>query len=330
MSGVRIAITGPALRCGIVAALLSRQWAGLGREIVVDAHWAAEDGEVLLRPGFARFHGEIDFNAVGHTSCRPALAYDVEVGDDRVALPLTPFGVATRGVAFHHFWLRAANMGEGRPLSDYSLALRLHQAGKALDGALIERLQIDSGLWVACNAYARALLEHAGVREVATTDSCEIVIDCDAREGGWVGNVIAICADGSIPGLEWLTSVNAARRIAKLAANLDRAGPAQREYNRLTDHEAERVSDMRVLLCGDSPAPSLNRKIALFEACGRIPLEDHEVFTQHEWLAALWATGHRPARYDRMGDIAPEAELKRWLNELGAQIEQISAQAIPS
>lgn len=330
MSGARILVRGPAMRCAIVAVLLSRQWAGLGREIVVDADWGGESGEVLLRPGYARFDQEIGFDPEGLPKMRPAFAYDVACGEQRISLPFSLFGMANGGVAFHHFWLRAQSLGETIPLAGYSLALQYHFAGSAPDNALLARLPLEHGIWVAREAYVRSLLGSAQVHEAKVSGDCDLIIDCGAQEVRWNGDTIAVYVDTTLPGIEWLASANAARRIAKLAARPRDTGPARREYIRLASQEAARIADMETLLLGGSPSPALGRKIAVFEACGRIPMEDFEIFTQPEWLAALWAKGHRPARHDRLADAMPEADLKRWLGALGAQIGELSAQGVPA
>ena len=326
MSRAIIAIRGPALRCAIIAALLARQWSGLGRRIVVKPDWSGEGGELLLRPGFARFHGEIRLDGKALGDGRVAFAYDVDCGDGTVSLPFAPFGIANRGVAFHHYWRRAEALGEMAQLTDYALALALHEADRTPDKQLLARLRVEQGVWVGREAYARTLLAHSGVEEGGAGEICDLAIDCDAPHDDWIDNTLRLHIAADIPGIEWLACVNAARRIVRLAADLPSAGPARREYLRLARHEHERIADMRALLAAATPTPALERKVALFTACGRIPMEDFEVFTQPEWLAALWAKDHRPARHDRMADAMPPADLTRWLRELGAQIRQLAGQ----
>ena len=195
MSGQRIAIIGPAMRCGMVAALLARQWVGLGRRLLVLADWSNESGEVLMRPGFARFHGEIGLDV---PKGRPAFAYDVETEGGTVTLPFAPYGIANRGVAFHHFWTRANMLGDEVQLADYSLALRLHGTEQS-DPSMIAGLPLETGLWVVRGDYAKALLKHASTDEGGTLESCDLVIDCGAEASSWSGRTIAIHAEASPP-----------------------------------------------------------------------------------------------------------------------------------
>jgi tryptophan halogenase len=107
------------------------------------------------------------------------------------------------------------------------------------------------------------------------------------------------------------------------------------EFNRQTDFEYERIRDFIILhykaterddtpfwrYCRDMDVPvTLERKIDLFRANGRIFREDDELFAEESWIQVLLGQGMIPAGYDPLVDVTPEAEIERFLADVEAVI----------
>ncbi len=334
MSADRIIVCGPAVRVGIVGAYLAARWASEGRELVIVAEDEETDEAVLLRPGFERFHGEVGLAPDTLSGAAPALATSVPTHDGVIEFPFSPFGMANAGVDFHHYWQRAGKVSEQPGLPEFSLALALADKAERAD---LSKLPVAVGLRISRRAYSQALLslaERHGAQLDPVFDASvsehSLLVDCrnsNARPR-WEGTQLVVASDHDIDGIESAICIGAARRLVALMADLGNNSAEQAEYNRLAEQEVERIADMRELLaCVDPRSTSrqaLKRKVDLFEACGRIPTEDFEVFLPPEWLAALWSRGVRPRRHDRMASAMPEADLLQWLAALRRQIGEIA------
>ncbi|MEL7444636.1 MAG: tryptophan 7-halogenase [Pseudomonadota bacterium] len=331
MSDKRIAIVGPALKAGVIGAYLAARWAAPGQEVIIQPEAESEsDGPLLLRPDHERFHAEIGLSRAAQSG-NPAFAFRVETSRGAVSLPFSPHGLTNGGVAFHHFWHRANSITEQPDLPDFSLALALEKALALPD---LAQVSLEAGWTVQRAKYATALLELARengaiISSPEEANSAHVVIDCriNSAEPGWSDGKVTVTGCPDIPGLDWQICANAARRLVGLIGDAKDFESEQLEYSRLARSELDRIDDMRELLFAMDPfkteRPSLKRKIDLFEACGRIPTEDFEVFGQAEWLAALWERGIRPRRHDRMANAMPEGDLLKWLSMLRKQIEQV-------
>ncbi len=344
MSVERIHVIGPAHRVAIVGAMLARRWAGERRELLLSPDQGAVVGAIVARPDQRIVHAELGVGLeelIQLAEAVPTFAAEVQGASGDVALPFSPFGAPKAGIEFHQFWQRA-NAHQAQPdLSEFSLALTMQQAPVAKRAAAIGKLPLQFGLQMDGAKYAALLLNNAaanGARlvEAAKADDVDLIIDCGQSEqsAGWSGNLMTIADDHDIPGLEWQVCVNAARRFLALTPNLNDSDDEQREYNRLTASEAERIADMRALLIDPQPQetdrPALKRKLDVFMACGRIPTEDFEVFGQPEWLAALWSRGLRPRRIDRMAKAMPDGDLHNWLASMHREITQLAQQGQPA
>lgn len=322
MSSRRILVRGPAVRAGIVGALVARRCAGPDCAVLVDAH-AEPEGTMtmLLRPDWQRFHHEIGLGPETLGAARPAFV--TQPGDDRPAIPFAPFGMARGGAEFHHHWLRANTISEQPPLTEFSPAIALERRTLSLLEA--GQTAIDFGLTIPRDTYAEVLLRHAsslGAQPINGKADADLTIDCGTADqaGGWTGDTIAVGAFPQVPGLEFQGLYNAATRLLALGAGPESSEAERREFNWLSAEEMERMADIDEALTVPSldaaSRPSLRRKIDLFAACGRIAREDFEVFAAHEWLALFWGRGLRPARYDRLADATSEAQLLAWLGDL--------------
>jgi len=66
--------------------------------------------------------------------------------------------------------------------------------------------------------------------------------------------------------------------------------------------------------CREMAVPeTLTRKMALYAARGRIFRENNELFAEASWLQVLHGQGIRPAGYNPLVDLYPEAEIHEFL-----------------
>ncbi|MDZ4277518.1 MAG: tryptophan 7-halogenase, partial [Dehalococcoidia bacterium] len=109
------------------------------------------------------------------------------------------------------------------------------------------------------------------------------------------------------------------------------------EFNRQTDFEYERIRDFIILhykaterddtpfwrYCRDMDVPdTLERKVDLFRANGRIFREDDELFAEESWIQVLLGQGIIPTGYDPLVDVTPEEEIHRFLHDVEKVIGQ--------
>lgn len=107
------------------------------------------------------------------------------------------------------------------------------------------------------------------------------------------------------------------------------------EFNRQTDFEYQRVRDFIILhykattrddtpfwrYCRDMEVPdSLQRKIDLFRASGRIFREDEELFGEESWIQVMLGQGIVPQGYDPLVDIRSEPQIAQYLGNIQAVI----------
>jgi tryptophan halogenase len=103
------------------------------------------------------------------------------------------------------------------------------------------------------------------------------------------------------------------------------------EFNRQTDFEYERVRDFIILhykatqrddtpfwrYCRDMEVPAtLQRKIDLFRANGRIFREDEELFGEESWIQVLLGQGIIPQGYDPLVDVKSEPQIVQYLGNI--------------
>ena len=349
-----ILVRGNALGVGIAGSYLAQLCAGPQCEVRIAPDQTQSDegvlgAAVLARPDCHRFHDEIGLPAEQlHTakSVRPAFGWPSVGPKAEVLIPFSPFGPVHGGAEFHQHWLRARAAGNPHGLDAYSPSYAFEQLADSIGPTAAMKLPVDSGLWINRAAYAKVLLDHAialgaktspNASTQADTVGADIVISCGAgRDQGtvdaanWHEKSVDLTPLCSVPGLEWQGYYNAVRRWLSLAGNLDGSPVEAREFNRLSLAEHERSLDMKALLEEADPMAcqrtAVARKRDVFEACGRVTLEDYEVFASHEWLAVFWGKGLRPLRHDRLADAVPMEELQSWLGRLHAQAHSIPQQ----
>ncbi|MBQ1498474.1 MAG: tryptophan 7-halogenase [Sphingomonas sp.] len=103
------------------------------------------------------------------------------------------------------------------------------------------------------------------------------------------------------------------------------------EFNRQADFEYARIRDFIILhykatsrddtafwrQCRDMEVPdTLQRKIDLFAANGRVFREDDELFTEESWIQVFLGQGVIPRGYDPLVDIKPEAQVEEYLGNI--------------
>jgi tryptophan 7-halogenase len=111
----------------------------------------------------------------------------------------------------------------------------------------------------------------------------------------------------------------------------------QREYNRLTGMEHERIRDYLILhyKCtqrGDSPfwercremdiPDTLRTKIELFRHSGRISMLDEEHFGEASWLALFLGLNIEPTAYDPLADVLDVSDARAALSHMRSMIRE--------
>lgn len=326
----RICVSGTGVNVAVVGALVARRCAGPGCEVVIAVKDDPNgDDRMLARPAWRRFHHDIGLDPAALAqvlSASPAFVTQILANGASALIPFAPAGQARGGAEFHQHWLRANGLVKQPPLDEFSPALPLARDDNlTLDQAAQSGL--EHGLAIGRKDYAGVLLQqaqHCGARVVGYVNRPDATLHIASRdEAGpslWQGARVQIGAASAIPGLGWQSLYDAANRLLALSADPAKSAPEQREFNRLSAASAERMEDFASFALSASPLdtqrPALRRKITVFQACGRIPLEDYEVLAAHEWLALFWAKGLRPARHDRLADVMPGNELLHWLEKV--------------
>lgn len=159
------------------------------------------------------------------------------------------------------------------------------------------------------------------------------------RKKIWNRNCVAIgLSSGFLEPLE-STSLHliqsAIVRMVRLLpdASFDQAGID--EFNRQSDFEYERIRDFIILhykatervdtpfwrYCRAMDVPeTLQRKIDLFRANGRIFREDEELFAEESWIQVFLGQGIHPRGYDPLVDIKSDEQTVAFLEDVEAVI----------
>ncbi|WP_122466104.1 tryptophan halogenase family protein [Brevundimonas lutea] len=164
------------------------------------------------------------------------------------------------------------------------------------------------------------------------------------RKQIWNKNCVAVgLASGFLEPLE-STSIHLIQSsIIRLVRLLPDAGfdPANiAEFNRQSDFEYERIRDFIILHYkaterDDTPfwdyvrtmdvPDTLERKIELFQANGRIFREDEELFAEESWIQVLLGQGVVPRGYDPLVDVKTPAQIDEYLGNVEAVIRKCVA-----
>jgi tryptophan halogenase len=161
------------------------------------------------------------------------------------------------------------------------------------------------------------------------------------RKLGWNKNVVAIgLSSGFLEPLE-STSIHLIQSsIARLISFFPDRGfnPLEvAEYNRQSRFEYERIRDFVILhykvnqrddsdfwkQCAAMPVPdSLQQKIDLFQARGRVVRFDNELFAEAGWLQVMHGQNLQAAGYDPLADLLPLEEMEKYLESIRDVIGQ--------
>jgi tryptophan halogenase len=179
----------------------------------------------------------------------------------------------------------------------------------------------------------RILLDNLDGAQLA--DPLRIRFVTGKRKKIWNRNCVAIgLASGFLEPLESTSLHLIQSAIVRMVRLLPDAGFAQAgidEFNRQTDFEYERIRDFIILhykaterddtpfwrYCRDMDVPSsLQRKIDLFAANGRIFREDEELFAEESWIQVFLGQGITPRGYDPLVDIKSDAQNTEYLNDI--------------
>lgn len=164
------------------------------------------------------------------------------------------------------------------------------------------------------------------------------------RRRTWHRNCVAVgLSSGFLEPLE-STSIHLIQSaVIRLVRLLPDAGfdPATiAEFNRQTDFEYERIRDFIILhykatarddtafwrYCRDMEVPdTLQRKIDLFAANGRIFREDDELFAEESWIQVFLGQGVIPRGYDPLVDLKTDAEIEAFLGNVEGVIRKCVA-----
>jgi tryptophan halogenase len=155
------------------------------------------------------------------------------------------------------------------------------------------------------------------------------------RKKIWNKNCVAIgLASGFLEPLESTSLHLIQSAIIRMVRLLPDSGfdPATiAEFNRQTDFEYERIRDFIILhykaterddtpfwrYCRDMEVPdTLQRKIDLFAANGRVFREDDELFTEESWIQVFLGQGIIPRGYDPLADIKSDTQVTQFLGNI--------------
>ncbi|WP_374281498.1 tryptophan halogenase family protein [Novosphingobium sp.] len=170
-------------------------------------------------------------------------------------------------------------------------------------------------------------------------DPFKVDFKAGKRRELWHKNCVAVgLAGGFLEPLESTSLHLVQAGIIRLVRLLPDAGfdPATiAEFNRQTDFEYERIRDFIILhykatersdtpfwdYCRTMDVPeTLQRKLDLWMANGRIFREDEELFAEESWIQVLLGQGIVPRGYDPLVDIKSDAQIAQYLGNIAAVI----------
>jgi hypothetical protein len=357
-----IIVVGQGLRAWLPAAYLSARFPASSHTVTVVMKGDESDvGDISARPNIRHIHQVLqvtEYELETVANAKPALSVSVSRNDDLpVHLPYGNFGLDQAGAEFYQYWRRADMMGDVAPLEKFNLALQLSEAGKFTAKAPNGFPGFEYGYTLSRAGYCNLMRQNAekngvkigGVFGAAVIDAdtgfithistdeasipCDMVFDATLshdlmpattdRVSVWIGNCLAIPFKDDIAGLELFLLQSSLERLIALLPDKNFDSCETREFDRLTVAELARIDDMVSLLLSGEVSLKLQRKINVFKARGRVALEDYEVFSKAEWLAAFAAHGLEPEHYDRLVDRARPEELVSWLSQLEKSISRV-------
>lgn len=179
----------------------------------------------------------------------------------------------------------------------------------------------------------QVLLEGLDTKPLGEARTIEFQTGC--REIFWYKNCIGIgLSSGFLEPLE-STSIfliqQGISRFISLYPDGNLSKPIQDEYNRLMTREFTQIRDFIILhyhatkradspfweYCRNMPTPeSLQRKIELFRAGGRVFRDEQELFAKPNWVAVMLGQNIKPTVYEPILDGIPIDEIQHSLNSM--------------
>ena len=170
-------------------------------------------------------------------------------------------------------------------------------------------------------------------------DPFRVEFKAGKRKQLWHKNCVAIgLAGGFLEPLE-STSLHLVQsgiiRMVRLLPDAGFDAATIAEFNRQTDFEYERIRDFIILhykatarddtpfwdYCRTMEVPeTLQRKLDLWSANGRIFREDEELFAEESWIQVLLGQGMIPRGHDPLVDIKSDAQIAQYLGNIAAVI----------
>ena len=170
-------------------------------------------------------------------------------------------------------------------------------------------------------------------------DPFRVEFKAGKRKQLWHKNCVAIgLAGGFLEPLE-STSLHLVQsgiiRMVRLLPDAGFDAATIAEFNRQTDFEYERIRDFIILhykaterrdtpfwdYCRTMEVPdTLQRKLDLWMANGRIFREDEELFAEESWIQVLLGQGMIPRGHDPLVDIKSDAQIAQYLGNIAAVI----------
>ncbi|MDE2597195.1 MAG: tryptophan 7-halogenase [Sphingomonadales bacterium] len=170
-------------------------------------------------------------------------------------------------------------------------------------------------------------------------DPFRVEFKAGKRRELWHKNCVAIgLAGGFLEPLE-STSLHLVQagiiRMVRLLPDAGFDAATIAEFNRQTDFEFERIRDFIILhykatersdtpfwdYCRTMEVPAtLQRKMDLWMANGRIFREDEELFAEESWIQVFLGQGMVPRGYDPLVDIKSDAQLSQYLGNIASVI----------
>ena len=170
-------------------------------------------------------------------------------------------------------------------------------------------------------------------------DPFKVDFKAGKRKQLWHKNCVAVgLAGGFLEPLE-STSLHLVQagiiRMVRLLPDAGFDAATIAEFNRQTDFEFERIRDFIILhykaterddtpfwdYCRTMEVPeTLQRKVDLWMANGRIFREDEELFAEESWIQVFLGQGWVPRGYDPLVDIKSDAQIAQYLGNISAVI----------
>jgi tryptophan halogenase len=240
----------------------------------------------------------------------------MQVASAKALKPLPAFSEIS---AFRHGWIGLF------PLQDRTAVVAVYDSRETSDRALLEDLPALAKIPIGGDAIVSDLSQ--GIRRRAWVGNCvaigESAFSLEPLDGAQL-HIVHYC----ISQLMTLFPVEAGafpeaplydRIIRRLAVNL-------RDFQ-LAHYKLNRRFDMPFWDgCRDAPVPeTLQRKLDVFTARGRVPLNDDETFQEQDWESLFIGHGLMPQSYDPRVDAIPEqehiAQVQARLNDIVGLVE---------